>query len=162
MEREVKIGRREATLVISKRLPVRVSEMPNVIGSAFGEVYGYLGTRGVDPEGPPFIIYHEMPEADRPIDLEICAPIARATEAPAGWQAQELPAGTFATIMHVGPYETLETAYDALKEYIGAHDMTVTGPPREVYLSEPDTPPDQIRTIIEFPVAEAGVPITAG
>lgn len=162
MEHEVKIGRRDATLIISKRLPVRIPEMPNVIGPAFGEVYGYLGKRGVEPEGPPFIIYHEMPEADRPVDLEICAPITRAIEPPPGWQAQELPAGLFATLMHVGPYDTLGDTYDELKAYLGSHDLAMAGPPREVYLSGPETPPEQIRTIVEFPVAEAAVPVTAG
>jgi hypothetical protein len=36
MELEVRIGRRDAALVVSKRLPVRLSEIGGVIGRAFG------------------------------------------------------------------------------------------------------------------------------
>jgi effector-binding domain-containing protein len=162
MEREVKVGRRGATIVMSRRLPVRLSEIGTVLGSAFADVYGYLGAHGVEPVGPPFVIYHGIPAADDPFDVEICAPVARATDAPTGWQVRELPAGTFATLLHVGPYDTVAAAYDTLAAWLRAHDLTVTGPPREVYLSEGDTPPEQVKTIIEFPVADAVEPLTAG
>mgnify|MGYP001582646716 CR=1 FL=1 len=155
---EVKVGRREAALVVAKRLPVRLSEIGGVIGGAFGEVYGYLGARGAESQGPPFIVYHGAPVGDDPFDIEICAPVARAVDPPVGWQMQELPAGTFVTLLHIGPYDTIGSAYETLGAWIPGHDYAVAGPPREVYLSEPETPPEQIRTIIEFPVVEAGAP----
>ena len=162
MGHEVKLGQREAALVVSKRLPVRLSEIGGVIGTAFGEVYGHLGARGVGAEGPPFVIYHGMPAGDDPFDVEICAPVSRAIDPPAGWAVQELPAGSFVTLVHVGPYDTLRVAYDTITAWIGAHGLAVAGPPREVYLSEPETPPEAIRTIVEFPVVEAAAPAVAG
>ena len=160
MGHEVKVGRREAILVVSKRLPVRLSGIGAALSAGFGEVYGYLGASGVEPEGPPFVIYHDMPSEDDPFDIEICAPVARAIVAPEGWQMQELPAGEFATLVHVGPYETLDVAYDTMTEWIDEHGLSVAGPPREVYMSPPETPPEQTRTIVEFPVAPA--PVAAG
>jgi len=152
---EIRVTRRDAALIVSKRLPVRLSEIGGVIGPAFGEVYGYLGARGIAGDGPPFVVYHGAPVADDPFDVEICAPVGRTIDPPTGWQMQELPAGTFATLVHVGPYDTIGAAYDTLTAWIGAHELACAGPPREVYLSEPETPPEQIRTIIEFPVVEA-------
>ncbi len=162
MGHEVKVGRREAALVVSKRFPVRLSEIGGAIGAAFGEVYGQLGAQGVASEQPPFVIYHGMPEGDAPFDVEVCAMVDRPVEAPAGWELQELPAGLFATLMHVGPYDTVGSTYDTLTEWIGAHDLAVSGPPREVYLSEPGTPPEETRTIVEFPVTEVRAPVAAG
>ena len=159
MANEVRIARRDATLVVSKRMPVRLSEIGAVMGPAFGEVYGHLAARGITGDGPPFVIYHESPADADPFDIEICAPVSQGTDPPAGWQMQELPAGAFATLVHVGPYETLGTAYDTLTAWIGAHDLAFAGPPREVYLSEPATPPEQVRTIIEFPVVEVAAPV---
>ena len=92
MEREVKVGRREATLVMSKRVPVRMHEIGTVIGSTLGRGVRHLGAHGVEPAGPPFVIYHGMPGVDDPFDVEVCAPVARAADAPVGWQFQELPA----------------------------------------------------------------------
>ena len=159
MEHEVKVGPREATLVMSRRIPVRLSEIGGVLGASFGEVYGYLGSHGGEPVGPPFVIYHGMPVADDPFEVEVCAPVSRAIDAPTGWELQELPAGTFATLLHVGPYDTVGAAYDTLMAWLGAHELAVIGPPREVYLSDGDTPPEQIRTIVEFPVAGVAAPV---
>jgi effector-binding domain-containing protein len=160
MVREVVLREREAAPVVSKRFPVRLSEIGGALGTAFGEVYAHLGARRIAGDGPPFVIYHEVPVADDPFDIEVCAPVVHTVDPPMGWQAQQLPAGTFATLLHVGPYDTVAGAYDAMVSWIGAHDLAVAGPPREVYLSPPDTPPDQIRTIIEFPVARATAPVT--
>lgn len=157
MGHEVHVGRREAALVISKKFPTRLSTIGGELGRAFGEVYGQLGARGVETQGPPFVIYHEIPSGDEPFDVEVCAPIGGPAEAPAGWELQELPAGQFATLMHVGPYDSIGTTYDELTSWLGAHDLAVAGPPREVYLSEPSTPPAETRTIVEFPVIEAPV-----
>lgn len=158
MQGEVKVGRREAALVVSKRLPARVSELGGVFSTAFGEVYGFLGAAGVDPEGPPFVIYHEMPVGDDPMDVEICAPVGRAVDPPSGWRMQELPAGEFATLVHVGPYDTIAVAYGSMTSWLDEHGYAPAGPPREVYLSGPETPQDEIRTVIEFPVAASRQP----
>ena len=159
MADEVRVRRLDAALVVSKRLPVRLSEIGSVMGRAFGEIYGHLGARGVAADGPPFVIYHGSPAESDPFDIEICAPVSRRTDPPVGWQMQELPAGSFATLLHAGPYDTLGTAHEALMAWICAHDLAPAGPPREVYLSEPATPPEQIRTIIELPVVEATAPV---
>jgi effector-binding domain-containing protein len=162
MGTEIRITRRDAALVVSKSLSVRLSEIGGAIGPAFGEVYGYLGVRGIAGDGPPFVIYHGAPVADDPFDIDVCAPVGRPIDPPAGWQMQELPAGTFATLVHVGPYDTIGTAYETMVGWIDTHGLTVAGPPREVYLSGPETPPAQIRTLVEFPVLEVAAPVPAG
>ena len=161
MGHEVKVGRREAAVVVSKRVPVTLDEIGGVLGSAFGEVYGHLGSVGAEPEGPPFVIYHGDPSQGEPFDVEICAPVRAAVEPPVGWTTQELSAGTFATIVHVGPYDSLGSAYEVITAWVGQHGFAVSGPPREVYLSEAATPPEQTRTIIELPVDEVAAPAAA-
>lgn len=162
MGREVKVGRRDATLVISKLVPVRMSGIGAVYAATFGEMYGILGARGIEEAGPPFVIYHGMPNDDDPFEVEFCAPLPARFEAPEGWQVQELPAGEFATLVHVGPYESVDVAYDTITKWIDEHGLSVAGPPREVYLSPPETPPDQVRTIVEFPVAQVAAPVGQG
>ena len=162
MEPDVRIRQRGPALVVSKRLAVGHSEIGGVLGTAFGEVYGHLVTRGIASDGPPFVIHHGTPMVDDPLDVEICAPVARPTDPPAGWQMRELPAGTFVSLLHLGPYDTISAAYEALTAWLGTHDLAMAGPPREVYLSEPETPPEEIRTIVELPVVELAAPVTTG
>jgi effector-binding domain-containing protein len=157
MGSEVTVRHRDAAIVVSKRVAVTLPEIGPVLGIAFGEVYGHLGAGETGAAGPPFVIYEGMPGTDAPFDIEICAPVTRATEPPAGWRVRVLPAGLFASLTHVGPYDTVAAAYDELSAWIPAHDLAVAGPPREVYLSDPATPPDRIRTVIEWPVTPATV-----
>lgn len=156
---EVKVQDRGATLVLAKRTAVQPSEMSNVLPAALVEVYGHIGRHGGDPDGPPFVIYPEVPAPGRPFAMEICAPVRIAIDAPAGWELEELPAGLFASLVHVGPYDTVSGSYGDLAGWIGSHGYAIAGPPREVYLSPPETPPDKIRTIIEFPVVLAVAPV---
>lgn len=162
MAGEVRIAPREATLVMSKRMPVRISEIGAAVGASFGEAYAHIAVHEVPEAGPPFIIYHGMPHGDDPFDIEICAPISRALDPHEGWRLTELPAGQFATLVHVGPYDTIGLAYDALGRWLDAHGFVMAGPPREVYLSPPDTAPAETRTIIEYPVSEVRSAVTAG
>jgi effector-binding domain-containing protein len=151
MDHTVVVREREAALVVSRRTAVTLGEIGNVLGAAFGEVYGSIGSTA--PDGPPFVIYHGMPEGDLPFEIQVCAPVRTAVEPPAGWILEELPAGAFASLVHVGPYTSIGSAYEELARWIPEHAMTMAGPPREVYLSEPETPPELIRTVVEFPVA---------
>jgi effector-binding domain-containing protein len=159
MDHEVKVQHREPALVLAKRLPITLADIGWTLGAAFGEAYGHIQARGEATDGPPFVIYHGLPAGDEPFDIEICAPVKRAIDPPSGWQLTELPGGTFASLLHVGPYDTVRQGYDTLLAWLGGHDLAVAGPPREVYLSDPSTPPNQIRTVIEFPSAEITAPV---
>ena len=161
MPYDVKVVERPALLVAGKRALVPVAEIGPTLAGAFGEIYGFLGMRGIAPAGAPFVIYHGVPDPGLPFDLEICAPVSAAPAAPpAGWEVHELPAGSFASLVHVGPYDSIGEAYAWLETWIHHNDLVPAGPPREVYLSEPNTPPAEIRTIVEFPVAR--VPAVVG
>ena len=165
METEFKVRQRREAIVISKSMTVRVADLPRTIGSSFGEVYAHLGRLRVMSGEAPFIVYHGKPgPGDVPFEIEICAPVALPVEPPAGWACVTLPAGQFASVLHVGPYETLSSAYDDLVAWIAGEGLAVAGPPREVYLSDPSTPPAAIRTVVEFPVvaSTAESPVAVG
>jgi effector-binding domain-containing protein len=156
MEAKVKIRQRGPALVVARRLTVRLSDIGATISASFAEVYGYLGSREVPTTEPPFIVYHGSPGPnDTPFEIEVCAPVGRPIDPPLGWTLAELPAGTFASTMHLGPYDTLATTYERLGGWLPDHGYVVAGPPREVYLSEPATPAEETRTVDEFPVTLA-------
>ncbi|MEO8272934.1 MAG: GyrI-like domain-containing protein [Chloroflexota bacterium] len=161
MQTDFKVREREPMTVVSKHTPVRMANIGAVIGASFAEVYGALGPTGA-ASGEPFVIYHGSPSGDDPpFEIEICAPTVRAVTPPHGWNVTELPAGTFASVLHVGAYDSLSTAYDELGAWIGRQGFAIVGPPREVYLSEPSTPAAETRTVVEFPVvaSTAAVPV---
>lgn len=154
MEPTVQVTERPATTIVSRRAMVELAGIGQLIAGALGEVYSHLGRQRVAPAGPPFVIYHGMPD-NGPFEVEVCAPVPVAVEPPPGWQLGELPAGPVAGVTHVGPYDTVGQAYDALWAWLPAHGLEAAGPPRETYLSPPSTPPSQIRTAVEVPVRPA-------
>jgi effector-binding domain-containing protein len=160
VEHGVHVVDRPALRVVAKRLPVPIESIGPVLAQAFGEVYAAIGAARAEAAGPPFVIYHSMPVPGEPLDIEVCAPVVGPLEAHEPWRVVELPGGTFASRMHVGPYDTVGSTYNLLSAWIADHGLEVAGPPREAYLSPPTTPPEQTQTIVEFPVTKASVAVS--
>ena len=60
---------------------------------------------------------------------------------------------TMATTVHHGPYEQIAAAYHTLTGWISEHGHDIAGPPREIYLNDPQTvAPAEILTRVEFPI----------
>jgi effector-binding domain-containing protein len=78
-------------------------------------------------------------------------------------QSRRLEPVTVARVLHIGPYEELGVAYEALNAWIREHDYEVAGPVRERYLNGPDTvkTPEGYRTEIDMPVVSIRVPAMA-
>jgi effector-binding domain-containing protein len=65
---------------------------------------------------------------------------------------EERSSGKLASVMHVGPYDQLGAAYEALTQWVTQHGFEATGVAYELYYSGPETPPEEIRTEIVFPL----------
>jgi effector-binding domain-containing protein len=110
--------------------------IPAVVDRAFPQLFAWLGERGIEPAGPPFIRYLEVDQDGEPLQIEVAAPVG--DEAPEGddtVRAGTLPAGRYATLVHIGPYRhddvpDLRDAQAALKSWIEREDVT-TGRPSE-------------------------------
>jgi effector-binding domain-containing protein len=150
---------RDPQPVISIRARRAQGEIPAFLGRTFGELFGQLKILGVTPSGPPLVIYHEFGATD--IDAEVCVPIGRDVTATGTARTRILPAATVARTLHVGPYEALGAAYEALNAWVAQQDLTVAGPVQERYLNGPgDTgSPAEYQTEIELPVVAKVVPV---
>jgi effector-binding domain-containing protein len=67
-------------------------------------------------------------------------------------QASEIPGGTFAVCHFTGPYDTLGLGYEELTQFAKANGYEPSGIVYEWYFSDPDTPPQDTKTDIVFPV----------
>lgn len=160
MEHPVHVVDRPALRVVAKRLQADLAAIGPTLAQSFGEIFATISAGRAEPAGPPFVIYHSMPVPGEPLDIEVCAPVVGPLEPPAPWRSVELPAGTFASQMHVGSYESVGATYELLAAWIHENGLAIAGPPREVYLSPPSTPTERTQTIVEFPVTRAPVPVS--
>lgn len=159
MDYQVGTGEFAPQSIISIRDRHRLSELPAFLGWAFGDLYSHLKVLGVESAGMPFVIYHAVGVAG--VDAEVCVPVAQPVSASGRGQTRDLPAMTVAQTLHVGPYEELTAAYEAIKDWIAKHGYEAAGPFQERYLNGPDdvTSPADYRTEIEVPIVAAPVPV---
>ena len=140
-------------LVAATKVHTNLSRIGDDIGAGFGSLMMALGREGVAPSGSPLIVYHDVIDEETDGDIEICVPVRSAISGDPEVYGRELEGGTMATTVHHGPYEQIAAAYHTLTGWISEHGHDIAGPPREIYLNDPQTVlPDELLTRVEFPI----------
>ncbi|MCW6109100.1 GyrI-like domain-containing protein [Clostridium sporogenes] len=88
--------------------------------------------------GAPFICYHKVDQKTGIADLELCIPTS-VTPNGKGISLKEIPPTKAVCLTHIGSYDTLMMAYDAIRIYIESNDLAeqVQPPWREVFIKGP-------------------------
>jgi effector-binding domain-containing protein len=126
-------------------------------GRLFGELFGYLGSHGVNPAGPPLAIYYDDEYREKDVDVEVAVPVAGKVPANKRVKFKELPAvEQMASTIHHGDYSGFGQAYAALMGWIDKNGYRITDHCREIYLQGPgQCEPASYVTEIQFPVEKA-------
>jgi effector-binding domain-containing protein len=142
---------RTAQPVLSIRARGAVKDLPAILGRSYGAIGAYLGRMGQAPAGAPFVAYYN--EDMQSLDLEIGFPVSKKLTGQGEIQAGEIPGGKAVSCLHVGPYDKVEPAYQALGQWMQLKGYQGTGVCYEFYLNDPQqTPPEKLQTQILFPV----------
>ena len=89
------------------------------------------------------------------LELEIGFPVMEELSEDGEVQAGFIPGGRYAVCMHVGPYDAIEPAYDALNTWVLEQGHTPAGIAYEHYLNDPaSTPEDELQTQVAFLLQE--------
>jgi len=130
------------------------------ISSAFAKLGAAAGSAGLFERPGALMIglYYdkpgETPQAELRSDAAVV--IAEGVPVPAGLTEQRVEAGTFASTLHLGPYEGLHRAWgQLLGEWLPKSGRQLRqGPSIEIYLNNPmQVPKDQLRTQLLQPIA---------
>ena len=161
VEKEVKMPAYEVVIKkVDRQTVVSVRDViPTYgdVGQLFGEVFGYLGSQGVNPIGPPLAIYHDGEYREKDVDVEVAVPVAGKVPGNKRVKYQELPAvARMACAIHKGDYSGIGQAYNAVMSWVDKNGYRVTDCNREVYLQGPGQgDPASYVTEIQFPVEKA-------
>lgn len=125
-------------------------ELPAMLGRAYGEIATWAGQHGVRIS-KPFARYTNYTEEACTLEAGFI------TDRSVRVKSERIHAkddGGYVALstLHTGPYSTLGSAHDALKEYIRTHGYVPAGAPIEYYLTPPDTPPTDQKTEVVWPV----------
>ena len=90
------------------------------------------------------------------LDVEAGFTVAKRLPGKGEIQASQIPAGTFAVCHFTGHYSAMAPGYEALTQFAQDNGYKPSGIVYEWYFSPPDTPPQDIKTDIVFPVTRIG------
>ncbi len=149
---EIKIEQLKAQPTMSTRFTTAPADIAAAYGEAFGAVYSYVMPNGGDVTGPPFGRYHKM--TDDEFEIEAGLPVAKTLPGNDDVKPGELPAGPAATLLYVGPYESLGAAHNALTDWARTHDKKPAGTVWECYVSGPgkESDPAKYETKLFLPL----------
>lgn len=131
----------------------------------FGEVFGWLGAHGLAPAGPPFFRYLVIDMAAQ-LEVEAGVPIATTVGPDGDIVTGVLPAGRYASLVHLGHPQELVEANRALLEWGASQGLEWDASPGdngdrwgcrlEVYLTDPNQEPDMTKwqTQVAFRLAD--------
>jgi effector-binding domain-containing protein len=124
-----------------------------------GEVFAWLGARGLDPVGAPFLKYNVIDMMAK-LELDNGVPVAAPVEGDGDVIAGVLPAGRYATVTHVGHPSELAGATEALLDWAAGQGLTWDMSPDdrgerwgsrlEIYLTDPREEPDMSKWVTQL------------
>lgn len=146
---EIEVRHLQRTPTLTIHAEVTMAEIQATMGASFGALFGYAGRQGVEPTAAFARYYAVEPK----IVMDVGVTLARALPGEGNIEAGEIAEGDAAVTLHLGPYEAIAPAYEAVQAWIAANGRSASGPPMEFYLSPPNVPPDEIKTEVVFPLA---------
>src|SRR5260221_3143834 len=81
-----------------------MQELGKVLPPLWGEVYGWLASKGVKPAGAPLWRYLVIDMAAK-LEIDVGVPVATPLTGDNRITADTLPAGRYSTLIYTGPYE---------------------------------------------------------
>ena len=130
----------QPTMVVMAKMPA--ADIKGWIGDAFSMVAARMGRSGVDFAGPPFARFRPLDDRYSEFEIEARFPVSESARSEGEVVASTLPGGAVAVATHVGPYDQMEPAYEAIRRWIAEQDGRPEGAAWEVYYSDPAEQPD--------------------
>lgn len=130
----------QPTMVV--RGKVKLGDIPDFLGRVYCTVERQIREAGAHVAGCPFARYRPLDAEFREFEIEAGVPVVLGVAGHGEVELSALPGGTAAVTVHVGPYERMEPAYQALTEWMEQAGVTPDGMAWEVYHTDPDESPD--------------------
>lgn len=134
--------------VFAIRRTISIAQTPQL----FADLLAEAKRRGYTRTGPTQQMFMGEEFDYENLDLEAQVQVAEDGEG-----VHTIPGGTFIATTHIGPYETVKYAYDALSGWMAEHpEYHVAGPGIERYLKDEGMvqSPEEMETGVLFPVVK--------
>ncbi len=130
-----------------------IDEMGLKMGEMFGELMAYVEIKKLNVTAQPYTIYYNYDPAGYTV-MEAGIPVDNARSSRGRIKVAESPGGKAVKAIYFGPYEEIGVAHEAIEKYVKLHGLEITGPPWDIYISDPATEPDASKweTYVLYPI----------
>ena len=150
MSPQVSIESVPARKLAAVRRRVRVGEISQAWRPALDKVWEFLRQNpGLRTDGHNIFLYHHAPNRQMPMDVDFGVEVVRPFAASGEVYLTETPAGRAVSALHVGPYERMGEAHDAIHAWATANHQSFAGTSWEIYDDWTDDPA-KLETKIEY------------
>jgi effector-binding domain-containing protein len=139
-------------IILTIRDTANTSTMGMKLGKIYSKIAALIKKNKLIASGAPFTIYHEY--SPQFFDLEAGIQIKELIQSTSEIKCTEFPITSTVMATYLGPYDETGLAYSAMEKYMQDENLSIAGPPWEVYITDPSTEPDTAKwqTDIYYPV----------
>jgi effector-binding domain-containing protein len=152
MRYEVVVEAAQKELIAAVRATVPISGIAGAWKPALDQVWAFLKTNRELRPGHNFFLYHHAEHRASPMNIDFGVQVACTFEPEGSVRCIETPAGEVARTVHIGPYDRLIDAHNALHEWCAAHNRKIGRASWEVY-GDWNNNPALLETTIKYLLA---------
>jgi effector-binding domain-containing protein len=130
------------------RREVAPGEVGSAWGPAVGKVWDFIRSQpGLRTDGHNIFLYHHSTQPGAPILCDFGVEVTRRFETAGEVYATETPGGEAAVAVHLGPYDRMNEAYNAIDRWMAANRRESAGHSWEIY-GDPTPDPAHTETTV--------------
>ena len=140
MEYDVVVEIAQPELVAATRATIPLGDIPRTWKPALDRVWAFLKTRrDLDP-GHNLFIYHHPAHRHEAMNIDFGVQVVRPFEPEGDVRCIATPAGEVAKTVHVGPYDRLSDAHNAIHAWCAANNGKIAQASWETYADWTEDP----------------------
>jgi effector-binding domain-containing protein len=152
MKYDVAVETAEAELVAAVRAKVPISGIAHAWKPALDQVWAFLKANGGLRPGHNLFLYHHPERRNESMNIDFGVQVAHPFEGKGDVRCIETPAGEVARTVHVGSYDRLSDAHDAIHAWCAANNRKIAQASWEIY-GDWNNDPALLETTIKYLLA---------
>jgi effector-binding domain-containing protein len=145
MAYQIEVSDRPAKITLGIRKSSAAQDLPQVIPQICIAIMQYMGQNDPQDIEDAFVAYYNMDMQN--LDVEIGFTTTKEVPGQGNIQRGSIPGGKAASVLHVGPYNGLGAAHDALHRWMAEKGFESATGYYELYLNDPqNTLPEALKT----------------
>jgi effector-binding domain-containing protein len=152
MTYQISVETVQAELVAAVRAQATIGGIAQAWKPALDQVWAFLRTNGSLRPGHNLFLYHHPDHRDEPMDIDFGVQVSQRFEPKGNVRCIETPAGEVASTLHIGPYDRMGDAHNAIHAWCSANARKTGQASWEIYGDWTDDPA-RLETTIKYLLA---------